>query len=444
MDSENRAATVAQILDPDLWRDVFEDLWARVCPRFVRAEPRWAGRDLVLGLLAPIERKNGWWLAEHAGHATPDRMQRLVRDVVFDHDGAARDLRDFVTEHLSHELGVLIVDETGFLKKGIHSVGVQRQYTGTAGRTENAQVGVFLTYASPLGRALIDRRIYLPASWCEVAERCAAAGVPDEVGFATKPALAADMIGAALDAGVAADWVTGDAVYGADPHLATQLRRRRIGYVLAIALNRTVQVTPTVRMSAALAAAGLPHDAWQHYSAGAGSKGDRDHAWAWITDHTPGPGVHSLLIRRHSDGTLAYYRCWSPHPVTLSTLIRVAAARWQVEESFQLSKGLVGLDHYQCRTWTAWHRYTLFAMIALAILTVTLARLHGEQPATPDLDAELIPLTVPELRRLTDALILHPVADIAPVLTWSNWRRRHQARARRSHYKRRAATGSEP
>jgi SRSO17 transposase len=444
VDSENRAAAVAQMLDPDLWRDVFEDLWTRLCPRFARVEPRRAARDLLVGLLAPIERKNSWWLAEHAGHATPDRMQRLLRDVVFDHQRAGGDLREFVAEHLGHDQGVLIADETGFLKKGTHSVGVQRQYTGTAGRTENAQVGVFLTYASPRGRALIDRRIYLPASWCDLPERCQAAGIPDDVGFATKPALACDMIAAALDAGINASWVTGDAVYGADPHLAAQLRQRQIGYVLAIAVNRTIQVTPTVKMTAGLAAQGLSHQAWQRYSAGAGSKGDRDHEWAWITDHTVGPGVFSLLIRRHRDGTLAYYRCWSPHPVPFTTLVRVAATRWQVEESFQLSKGLVGLDHYQCRTWTPWHRFTIFAMIAMAIIAVTLALLNGEQPTHPDLNADLIPLTIPELRRLTNALILNPAPHTTPTLTWSNWRRRHQARARRSHYKRHAAAASEP
>jgi SRSO17 transposase len=397
-----------------------------------------------MGLLSPIERKNSWWLAEHAGHATPDRMQRLVRDVVFDHDAAGRDLRDFVIEHLGHDLGVLIADETGFLKKGVHSVGVQRQYTGTAGRIENAQVGVFLTYASPLGRALIDRRIYLPASWCDLPQRCTAAGVPDDVAFATKPALACAMICAALDAGLNAPWVTGDEVYGADPALAAELRRREVGYVLAVAANRTVQVTATVRMSARLAADGLSRQAWQRYSAGAGSKGDRDYQWAWIADHTSGPGVFSLLVRRGSDGTLAYYRAWSPQPVPFATLVRVAAARWQVEESFQLGKGHVGLDHYQARTWTAWHRATLFAMIALAILVVGLTRLNGEQPARPDLDAEMIALTVPELRRLANTLIINPAADIQPIVTWSNWRRRHQARARRAHYKRHAATASEP
>ena len=442
--STNLTVAVADSVNPGLWREVSEELLGRIGGRFARVEPRRTCRDLVGGLLAPLERKNGWWLAEHAGHATPDRMQRLLRDAVFDEAAARDDLRGFVAEQLGHERGVLICDETGFLKKGVHSVGVQRQYSGTAGRTENCQLGVFLTYASPLGRTLIDRRVYLPASWCDQRERCAAAGVPDDVAFATKSQLALQMICAALDAGMPAGWVTGDEVYGADPELRAELQRRDVGYVLAIAANRHVQVTPWLRMRADTAAAGLPHTAWQHRSAGPGSKGERDYDWAWIHDHTPGKGQFSLLVRRGRDGTLAFYYCWSPRPVPLSTLVRVAAARWQVEETFQLGKDQIGLDHYQCRGWTPWHRFTLLAMIALAILAVATAHHNGPPAHQPDLDTELIPLTVPELRRLINRLILHPNGDPTPVMAWSNWRRRHQARARRSHYKRHAMTASEP
>jgi SRSO17 transposase len=426
------------MVDPGVWRNVFEDLWDRLAGRFVRVEPRRTCRDLLLGLLAPIERKNGWWLAQHAGHATPDRMQRLVRDVVFDAEAARDDLRGYIAGHLGHPDGVLIPDETGFLKKGTSSVGVQRQYSGTAGRIENCQLGVFITYASPLGRAMIDRRLYLPASWCDVPERCRAAGVPGGVAFATKPALALDMICQALDAGVAAGWVTGDEVYGADPHLRAALQRRAVGYVLAIAGNRRVQATPAMRMRADMAAAGLPAQAWQRRSAGPGSKGARDYQWAWVHDHTPG-GHHSLLVRRSNDGTLAYYRAWSARPVPLATLVRVAGARWQVEESFQLGKDQIGLDHYQCRGWTPWHRFTLLAMAALAILAVALATV-----SKPTADDGLIPLSIPELRRLTNALIISPVPDPAPVLAWSHWRRRHQACARDAHHKRRGMTAADP
>jgi SRSO17 transposase len=439
VDSEDVATAVALIVDPAVWREVAAEAFDLIAGRFARVEPRRTAGQLLVGLLAPIERKNPWWLAEHAGHKTPDKMQRLLREAVFDHDAARDDLRGFVAEQLGHPDGVLICDETGFLKKGMHSVGVQRQYSGTAGRTENCQLGVFLTYASPWGRTLVDRRVYLPASWCEDRDRCTGAGVPDQVEFATKSQLAQEMICAALDGGLLAGWVTGDEVYGADPELRAELQRRQVGYVLAVAANRTMQITPWLRIRADLAARGLPRDAWQRRSAGPGSKGERSYDWAWVHDHTPGPGRHSLLIRRSSDGTLAYYYCWSPHPVPLATLVRVAGARWQVEESFQLGKDQIGLDHYQCRGWIPWHRFTLLAMIALAALAVALARLRGPRAPQPDLDAELIELTVPELRRLLNQLILNPTADPAHVLAWSHWRRRLQARARRAHYKRRAA-----
>jgi SRSO17 transposase len=309
VDSNENATAVGLIVDPAVWRETFEEAFGLVAGRFGRVEPRRTCRDMLVGLLAPVERKNPWWLAEHAGHKTPDRMQRLVRDVVFDHDGARDDLRGFVAEQLGHEHGVLIPDETGFLKKGSRSVGVQRQYSGTAGRTENCQLGVFLTYASPHGRTLIDRRVYLPDSWCAAPDRCQDAGIPDDVAFTTKSQLAQQMICNALDAGMRAGWVTGDEVYGADPELRAELRERGVGYVLAVAAIRHVQLTPWLRMRVDLAAAGLPRDAWHRRSAGPGSKGEREYQWAWVHDHTPGPGQYSLLVRRGSDGELAYYYC---------------------------------------------------------------------------------------------------------------------------------------
>ncbi|MER5336760.1 IS701 family transposase, partial [Micromonospora sp. NPDC002717] len=215
----------------------------RVAGRFVRAEPRRTAGQFVEGLLSDVERKTCWSLAERAGHADPQAMQRLLRTAVWDADSVRDDVREWLVEQLEHPDAVLATDETGFLKKGVCSVGVQRQYTGTAGRIENSQVGVFLAYVSPLGRALIDRRLYLPeATWCEWPERLAAAGVPDEVEFATKPALARQMIAAALDAGVPAGWVTGDEVYGADPGLRGDLEQRQIGYVLAVGCDRRVHI----------------------------------------------------------------------------------------------------------------------------------------------------------------------------------------------------------
>ncbi|WBB89961.1 IS701 family transposase [Verrucosispora sp. WMMC514] len=242
---------------------------------------------------------------------------------------------------------------------------MQRQYSGTAGRVENSQIGVFLAYVSPLGRALIDRRLYLPRSWSDDEIRCTAAGVPDGVLFTTKPELALAMVDAALAAGVPAGWFTADEAYGLDPALRAGLRERGMAYVVAVACNVQVNTTLVQRERVDRVAALLPEQAWQTRSAGTGSKGHRYYDWAWVTIHEQDEGCHSLLIRRGSDGQLAFYLCWSPRPVPLVRLVTVAGSRWSIEEAFQTAKGQVGLDQYQCRGWTAWHRFTLLAMIAL-------------------------------------------------------------------------------
>jgi SRSO17 transposase len=421
-----------------------DEVMARIAGRFSRVEPRATARAFVTGLLSGIERKTCWSLAEHAGHTRPEAMQRLLRTARWEADAVKDDVRDLVVEHLGHRDGVLIVDETGFLKKGEHSAGVQRQYTGTAGRIENAQVGVFLAYASPRGRALVDRRLYLPQeSWCADRERRASAGVPQEALFDTKPALAREMIASALDAGVRADWVTGDEVYGQDPRLRAELETREVGYVLAVSCAARVRINggrTTVR--ADTAAAQLPETAWQTRSAGAGAKGPRLYQWAWIA--LDGDGRHrQLLIRRNpSTGETAFYRCFTPRPVPLSTLVRVAGTRWSIEELFQAAKGVVGLDHYQVRRYTPWHRHITLAMLALAILAI----LTATQPTTTGKASTNLPepgpiaLTVNEMRRLLSALALSQPHPIEHVLHWSNWRRRHQGRAQHSHYKRRLNT----
>ncbi|MEV4417056.1 IS701 family transposase [Catellatospora sp. NPDC049609] len=408
---------------------MFEGVLERIGSRFARSEPRRTVRELLLGLLAPIERKNGWWLAEHAGHTGPDRMQRLLRTAVWDTDAVAGDLRDFVVEHLGHRDGILVADETGYLKKGTHSVGVQRQYSGTAGRVENSQIGVFLAYVSPRGRALIDRRLYLPRAWSDDERRCEAAGVPDEALFATKPELALAMIDAAVAAAVPAGWFTADEAYGLDPVLRAGLRERGMAYVLAVACNTLVNTTAAQRERVDRVAALLPEQAWQTRSAGPGVKGHRLYDWAWVTILGQDEGRHSLLVRRGSDGQLAYYLCWTSVPVPLARLVAVAGSRWSVEEAFQTAKGQVGLDQYQCRGWLAWHRFTLLAMIALAVLTVvTIAqRLVSSS-------ADLVDLSLAETRRLINTAI-RTTAPAALAAAWSRWRRRHQSIARRSHYK---------
>ncbi|WP_344944955.1 IS701 family transposase [Sphaerisporangium flaviroseum] len=408
----------------------------RVAGRFVRAEPRRTAGQIVKGLLSEADRKTCWSLAERAGHADPQAMQRLLRTAVWDAEAVRDDVRDWLVEQLGHPDAVLVTDETGFLKKGVCSVGVQRQYTGTAGRVENSQVGVFLAYVTPAGRALIDRRLYLPeTTWCDQPDRLAAAGVPDDIEFATKPGLARQMIAAALDAGVPASWVTADEVYGADPGLRADLEQRRIGYVLAVGCDRRVHINDgRTLVRADEVAERIPTREWQLHSCGPSAKGPREYLWAWITTATR-PGEHRwLLIRRNrTTGELAFYLCWSPRPVPLRTLVTVAGSRWSIEELFQTGKGQIGLDHYQVRGWTGWHRFITLAMLALAVLTI-LAATTAQQP---DADPEMIALTVAEIRRLLNAFVLAVALPPEHTLHWSTWRRTSQARARRSHYQRR-------
>jgi SRSO17 transposase len=387
----------------------------------------------LLGLTAGLPRTNCWTLAEHAGDTTPDGMQHFLSRAVWDADALRDDLRGYVVDRLADPDAVLVVDETGDLKKGQHTVGVQRQYTGTAGRIENAQVAVYLVYAAARGHTFLDRALYLPKSWTGDPERLTAAGVPDEVGFATKPALARQMITRALDAQVPARWVAGDEVYGNDPALRADLAHRRVGYVLAVAKDHRITTGIGVRKAVELAVR-LPDRSWQRLSAGAGSKGHRYYDWALIdTVDRDLPGRHWLLIRRNRrTGEYAFYRAHTAGPVPLSALVRVAGRRWTVEESFQTGKELAGLDQHQVRRWTSWHRWTVLSMLAHAFLTVLAADERDQPP--PD---GLLPLTLNEARRLFTLLVVRPARSIAHALHWSRWRRRHQANARTSHYRRR-------
>ena len=361
------------------WLSGLDDLFARVAGRFGRVEPRRQARLYLMGLLAPVERKNGWQLAEAAGDATPDRMQRLLNNARWDARLVRDDLRGYVTEHLGDPGGVLIVDETGFLKKGTRSAGVQRQYSGTAGRVENCQLGVFLAYASPAGRALVDAELYLPRSWAEDRARCAEAGVPAEVGFATKPALARVMLGRALDAGVPARWATADEAYGQDHKFRVFCEQRRLGYVVAVPRSQSTGPGTgygnTGSRADALAAA-APAQAWKRLSAGDGAKGPRLHDWAMATLPDAGEGFERWLLIRRSitdPGDLAYYLCFGPAGTTIDQLVRIAGSRWAIEECFQSAKNETGLDHYQVRRYDAWHRHITLAMLAAGDLAVTAA-----------------------------------------------------------------------
>jgi SRSO17 transposase len=368
-------------------------------------------------------------------------MQRLLNAYRWDPDEVRDDLRDYVVDHLGHEDAVLVADETGFVKKGAESVGVQRQYSGTAGRIENCQIGVFLTYASPRGRALVDRELYLPEHrWCGDRDRCRRAAVPDEVAFATKPQLAQRMIGRALKSGVPFGWVAADEVYGQNPGLRAWLEGKAISYVMAVPCSQEFDTEAGPRRADALAAL-LPDRAWQTLSCGQGAKGPRLYDWALID--TPSP-AHRLLVRRSLTDTpeLAYFICHSPARDSLPVLVAVVGVRWTVEECFQASKNEVGLDHYQVRLWHAWYRHITLAMLAHAWLAVTAAAARPQAPAdTPgplrDSASEpLIELSVNEIRRL-HATLTCPAHPHGHVLAWSRWRRRHQARARLCHYRRR-------
>ncbi len=307
---------------------------------------------------------------------------------------------------------------------------------------------MFATYATDLGRGLIDRRLYLPESWCEDADRRAAAGVPAAVRFQTKPQLATDMLAAGIAANVPFRWVTADEAYGTNAALRADLRDRGTSYVLAVACNTRVRTALGTRRVDRIVTA-LPPTSWQSYSAGYGSKGPRNYDWAWVSLAEASPDRWLLVRRNPGTGELAFYLAWSPTRHPIRTLVRVAATRWAVEETFQAGKGQVGLDHYQIRGWTAWHRHITLCMLALAFLITvvtsdTSAGSHdqpsepaGPRPFLPDPCAP-IRLTLAEARHLLATLVIQPVRDALHILKWSTWRRLHQASARAHHYRRRS------
>ena len=374
-------------------------------------------------MLSGLERKTGWSLAEHAGEAGPDGMQRLFTTARWDAGGVRDDLRGYVAAALGDPDGVLIGDDTGFEKGGSCSAGVQRQYTGTAGKITNCQLGVFLAYASAKGRALVDRELYLPRSWTGDRGRLAAAGVPEETGFRTKPQLLQLMIDRAVTAGIPFGWVTADEAYGDNGPLRAYLEERGIAYVLAVACAH-VLATPAGRHRADALAARLPKRAWQRLSCGDGAKGERRYDWALVASSRP---EISLLIRRSVSrpSELAFYLCHTPRPVPLSRLVTVAGARWAVEECFQAGKNETGMDHYQVRRYEGWYRYVTLAMLALAFLAVTRAALAD--------DSAGLASSANEIRRMFTALCAPP-RDEHHARRWSRWRHRHQERARRCHY----------
>jgi SRSO17 transposase len=355
------------------WADELTAVAGRIGRRFARSEPRRRAVGYLRGLLSATQRKNGWQLAEHLGDPTPDGVQHLLARSDWDADAVRDDLTRYVAEHLGDAAGVLVVDESGFLKKGTKSAGVQRQYSGTAGRIENCQVGVFLAFAGRHGQALLDRELYLPKEWAADADRRKEAGIPAAVRFATKPQLAEEMLRRAWRLGVRAAWVAADTVYGNDGKFRRFLEANRQPYVLAVQSNQQLW-DGAARSRVDAIAASWPARAWRRASAGAGAKGPRWYDWAVRAFGPVGERGWQLwlLVRRHRErpDERAYYLCRGPADTAWRELVRVAGSRWAVEECFERAKGECGLDEYEVRSWSGWHRHVTLSLFALAVLTV--------------------------------------------------------------------------
>ncbi|SFU73751.1 IS701 family transposase [Halomonas korlensis] len=371
----------------------FDTIASRLGPLFLRSETRMRAMAYIKGLLSQCERKNGWQLAEWLGDATPDGVQYLLERARWDPEAVRDVLRQWITEYLGSPDGVLILDETGFIKKGQHSAGVQRQYSGTAGRVENSQIGVFLCYASSQGSAFIDRELYLPKAWTQDRERCRKAGIPDEAGFASKPELARRMLERALDKGMPVGWVTGDSVYGGNRSLRFWLEEREQPFVLAVPCNEPLWWQGPEYTRADTIADALSPDIWRRLSAGSGSKGERWYDWAmtplWrlqLSKEERHWG-HYLLIRHScADPTdRAFYVAFAPRDqVSLDALIRVAGQRWPIEQGFQTAKGECGLDQYEVRRWPGWYRHITLALLAHALLVVMRQTAQQKKHAIPE------------------------------------------------------------
>jgi len=436
------------------WVQALFRLHARIAPHFARPEPRRRALAYLQGILSDTARKNGWQLAEHAGEARPDGMQRLLGSSVWDTDGVRDEMRSYVLEQLGQESAILVIDESGFPKRGNKSAGVGRQYCGSTRQVENCQVGVFLAYVTPRGHTLIDRELYLPLDWCEDRDRCRAAHIPEAVRFQTKPELALQMLKRINEAGYCIAWVVADTVYGGNLDLRTWLEAHGYHYVLAVACNEPVGIlTPDggrrrVEVSEVAALVLHEHD-WQRLSMSEGTKGPRLFDWAcvailhcWEDD-----GQHFLLIRR----TIAdpqekcYYFVFAPQGTTLQEMVQAIGARWHIEENFEQAKDM-GLDHYEVRSFRGWYRHVTLVMLAAAYLAGICSEekahlLCVAEPPTKPLTLLLLPLTVPEVRHLLGHLIWSTPRHMQRALAWSRWRRGHQSRASYFHTKRRLEAG---
>jgi SRSO17 transposase len=393
VDAENllvdEAAVVEAVRSAERAAAVVSEVHARLAGCFSRVEPRRSALDYMRGLISGIERRNGWTLSEQAGRATPYALQDLLDRGTWDAEAVRDQVRAFAVERLGDPQAVLVGDETGFLKKGVRSAGTQRQYSGTAGRRENCQIGTFLAYATVRGRTLIDRELYLPQeSWIADRARCRSAGIPDEVPFRTKPQQLRLMLERAIAAGVPFAWMTADEAYGQNGELREWCHDQDVHYVMATRCNDRVEtpegheeVRELVRRVSALG--------WHRISAGAGAHGQREYDWCRIEIPCPIEDRSRWVLARRAldDGEIAYYLCFGPKNTALKTLVGVAGTRWAVEESFQTSKNECGLDQYQVRKYHAWYRHITLAIAVHIALTVARAdeREREKGAAAPEL-----------------------------------------------------------
>jgi SRSO17 transposase len=369
------------LLDVQVWNLYWAEIERRIGPVFARSDARSRAMTYLSGLLSPAERKNSWQLAEICGHPNPYGFQHLLGRADWDADALRDKLRTYLTDYLAAPDAIGVIDESGFLKKGTHSAGVARQYSGTAGRVENCQIGVFVAYATEQGQTLLDRELYLPKEWTADRERCRRAGIPDERTFATKPALAREMLQRTFAAGVVLAWVTGDCVYGDDRKLRGWLERGKQAYVLAVSSQETVWINHEQRSIKSILAE-LPSEGWERISAGQGSKGPRIYDWRHLElSNPPQQGSQRWLLFRRSisdPSEVSAYIVFARAGTTLAEQVRVAGMRWTVEESIQCAKGEVGLDHYEVRSWSGWYRHITLAMWAQAFLAVIRAETGAE------------------------------------------------------------------
>ncbi|MGI4808533.1 MAG: IS701 family transposase [Janthinobacterium lividum] len=380
----------------ELWAASLRDVKGRIRPLFTQARVAASATLFLDGLLGPERRKTGWMRAEAAGDPGPWRQQAILGRGRWDADALRDVVRDYALETLADPDAVLVIDETGFLKQGKASCGVGRQYTGSAGKITNCQIGVFAAYVSRHGHALVDRTLYLPKAWTDDPARRTAAYVPETIEFAPKPRLARVMIERAVAAGVPFSWVAADTVYGVG-EIEMALRRAGKGYVLGVASTHQVRswgVQSFMIDTAENVAASLPADAWKGLSAGDGTKGPRLHDWAYLplahlqaddyVDGAEGSWTRGLLIRRHrADGELAYFSTWCPAGTPIETLVAVEGRRWSIEDAFETAKNELGLDHHETRSWHGWHRHVSLVMLAFAVLAVTRCQANVAAEQTP-------------------------------------------------------------